>query len=144
MTTETDTESPTEDVADIEPGAPDNNDHAEAQAENNQAPAPAAPFSAPASPEAPADSAADRLRAEYAEIAAIAAQGARLGVAIDAADAMAKGVAPHALRSSILDALAARAEASSVVAVAPQTPTAGDSPIVRRVRERAASANRNA
>jgi ClpP class serine protease len=93
---------------------------------------------------APSADTAERLRAEYAEIAAIAAQGARLGVAIDAADAMAKGVAPHALRSSILDALAARAEASSVVAVAPQTPTAGDSPIVRRVRERAASANRNA
>jgi ClpP class serine protease len=92
---------------------------------------------------APSADTAERLRAEYAEIAAIAAQGARLGVAIDAADAMAKGVAPHALRSSILDALAARAEASSVVAVAPQTPTAGDSPIVRRVRERAASANRN-
>jgi hypothetical protein len=60
---------------------------------------------------------------------------------------MAKGIAPHALRSSILDALAARAEASSVVAVAPSpagspASNGGESPIVRRARERA-SANRS-
>lgn len=114
---------------------------------------PEAPLSAPpvvvtdVADEPSADQTAERLRAEYAEIAAIAAQGARLGVAIDAADAMAKGVAPHALRSSILDALAARAEASSVVAVAPSpagspASNGGESPIVRRARERA-SANRS-
>src|SRR5690606_26152875 len=80
-------------------------------------PQPAAPAAPPEATEAQTDQTAERLRAEYAEIAAIAAQGARLGVAIDAADAMAKGVAPHALRSSILDALAARAEASSVVEI---------------------------
>lgn len=101
----------------------------------------------PAAAAAPSADTAERLRAEYAEIAAIAAQGARLGVAIDAADAMAKGVAPHALRSSILDTLAARAEASSVVAVAPSlagspASNGGESPIVRRARERA-SANRS-
>ena len=81
----------------------------------------------------------DRLRAEYAEIAAIAAQAGRLGVAIDAADTMARGIAPHALRRSILDALATRAEASAVVAVTPRAAAAGDSPIVRRARERAAA-----
>ena len=86
--------------------------------------------------------AAEQLRAEYAEIAAIAAQAGRLGVAIDAADAMARGIAPHALRRSILDALATRAEASAVVAVTPPPAAAGDSPIVRRARERAA-ASRN-
>ena len=47
-------------------------------------------------------------------------------------------------RASVLDALSQRAEASAVIAMAPQTPMAGDSPIVRRARERAASANRNA
>jgi ClpP class serine protease len=109
--------------------------------------APAVPPEATAATEAQTHQTAERLRAEYAEIAAIAAQGARLGVAIDAADAMAKGVAPHALRSSILDALAARAEASSVVAVAPSpagspASNGGESPIVRRARERA-SANRS-
>ncbi|MEW5704844.1 MAG: S49 family peptidase [Pseudomonadota bacterium] len=109
-------------------------------------PQPAPLAASPEATEAQTDQTAERLRAEYAEIAAIAAQGARLGVAIDAADAMAKGIAPHALRSSILDALAARAEASSVVAVAPSlagSPVSnGESPIVRRARERA-SANRS-
>lgn len=116
--------------------------------ETPDTPQPAPPVAAPATTDVPTtDHTAERLRAEYAEIAAIAAQGARLGVAIDAADAMAKGIAPHALRSSILDALAARAEASSVVAVAPSpagspASNGGESPIVRRARERA-SANRS-
>ncbi|MFQ3664452.1 MAG: S49 family peptidase [Sphingomonadaceae bacterium] len=146
----TDTEVANDTAANIETDAPASNPP-ESQVDDGQAPepAPAAPVSAPASPEAPAEAAAERLRGEYAEIAAIAAQGARLGVAIDAADAMANGVAPHALRSSILDALAARAEASSVVAVAPSpagspASNGGDSPIVRRARERAATTNRNA
>ena len=81
---------------------------------------------------------ADKLRAEYAEIAALAAQAARLGVTVDAADAMRKGISADELRRSVLDALAARAEATSVIAAAPSTPVAGDSPIVRRAKERAA------
>jgi ClpP class serine protease len=102
-----------------------------------------APLPTPASPTDAAASAADALRAEFAEIMAIAAQGARLGVTIDAADAMRKGIKPDALRRSILDALAARAEATSVVAVVPTTPSApSESPIVKRARERAA-ASRN-
>src|SRR5690606_1315270 len=105
-------------------------------------PQPSPPVAAPT--DATTDQTAERLRAEYAEIAAIAAQGARLGVVIDAADAMAKGIAPHALRSAILDRLAARAEASTVVAVAPPPagsahPSGGESPIVRRARERASA-----
>jgi signal peptide peptidase SppA len=98
-----------------------------------------APPAAPAST-TPEASAAERLRAEFAEVAAIAAQAARLGVAVEAADALKKGITPDALRRSVLDTLAARAEATSVIAAAPPTPTAGDSPIVRRARERAASA----
>lgn len=90
-------------------------------------------------PTAPEPDPATALRAEYAEIAAIAAQGVRLGVTVDAADAMKKGIKPDALRRSILDSLATRAEASAIVSAAPQTPVAGDSPIVRRARERAAS-----
>jgi signal peptide peptidase SppA len=88
----------------------------------------------------PASAPADKLRAEFAEIAAVAAQAARLGVTVDAADAVAKGVSADALRRSVLDTLAARTEATSVIAAAPSTPTAGDSPIVRRARERAAAA----
>lgn len=98
-------------------------------------------------PERPAEtglasSAADKLRAEFAEIAAIAAQAARLGVTVDAADAVRKGVSADALRRSVLDTLAARAEATNVIAAAPSPGPAavGDSPIVRRARERAAAA----
>jgi hypothetical protein len=87
----------------------------------------------------PEAGAAEKLRAEFAEIAAIAAQAARLGVTIDAADAMRKGISADALRRSVLDTLAARAEATSVIAAAPSMPTAGDSPIVRRAKERAAA-----
>ncbi|TVR80049.1 MAG: S49 family peptidase [Rhodospirillales bacterium] len=145
MTTDTNAGAAVEDAANIETGAPASNPP-EPQVDNGQAPdpAPAAPVSAPASPEAPAEAAAQRLRAEYAEIAAIAAQAGRLGIAVDAADAMAKGIRPEALRRSVLDALSQRAEASAVVAAAPQALGPGDSPIVRRARERAATANRNA
>lgn len=80
-----------------------------------------------------------RLRAELAELLAIGTQAQRLGVAVDAADAMARGIRPEALRRAVLDQLAARAEASGVIALAPPA-AAGDSPIVRRARERAAAA----
>ncbi|MGD9509234.1 MAG: S49 family peptidase [Geminicoccaceae bacterium] len=90
---------------------------------------------------APAAEVETRLRAELAELLAIGAQAQRLGVAVDAADAMARGIRPEALRRAVLDQLAARAEASSLVALAPAAaPAAGDSPIVRRARERAAAA----
>lgn len=109
----------------------------------NPEPAPQ-PMQTPA-PESAAEPApqldpADKLRVEFAEIAALAAQAARLGVTIDAADAMRKGISADALRRSVLDALAARAEATSVIAAAPSTPIAGDSPIVRRAKARAAAA----
>ncbi|MFN3624474.1 MAG: S49 family peptidase [Hyphomicrobium sp.] len=83
---------------------------------------------------------AEKLRAEFAEVAAVATQAARLGVTVDAADALKKGIAPDALRRSVLEELAARAEATTVIAAAPSTPVAGDSPIVRRAKERAATA----
>jgi signal peptide peptidase SppA len=91
-------------------------------------------------------------RAAAAEIAEVAAQAARLGVTVDAADAIRRGVAAHALRRSVLDTLAARAEASAVIAAAPtRVPnaqarwgpdpgSADESPIVRRARERAIAA----
>jgi hypothetical protein len=108
------------------------------------APAPtqaaAAPEPAPAGDRASESALADKLRAEFGEIAAIAAQAARLGVTVDAADAMRKGISADALRRSVLDTLAARTEATSVIAAAPATATAGDSPIVRRAKERAAAA----
>jgi len=80
---------------------------------------------------------AEALRAEYAEIAAISAQAGRLGITIDAADAMQKGIRPDALRRSVLDAIASRSEASTVIATAPRPQGTGESPIIRRARERA-------
>jgi signal peptide peptidase SppA len=103
-------------------------------------PAIQAPVAAPTpEPVAEPDPAA-RLREEYAEIASLAAQAIRLGVSVDAADAMRRGVSAADLRRSILDTLAARAEATSVIAAAPSTPVAGDSPIVRRAKQRAVAA----
>ena len=108
--------------------------------ESGPAPADAPPDPAPAAAEAAPEAAtAERLRAEFAEVAAIAAQAARLGVTLDAANALKKGIAPDALRRTVLDTLAARAEATSIIAAAAATPTAGDSPIVRRAKERAAA-----
>ena len=46
------------------------------------------------------------------------------------------------LRRTVLDALAARAEATTVIAAAPSAPVAGDSAIVRRAKERAAATTR--
>jgi signal peptide peptidase SppA len=94
-------------------------------------------------PQPPAQANADleqRLRAEYSEISAIAAQAARLGVAIDPAEAMAKGIRPEALRRTVLDQLAERSDATDVVAAAPPVAapkTEAESPIVRRAREAA-------
>lgn len=81
---------------------------------------------------------AEAIRAEFAEIAAIATQAARLGVTVDAAAALSQGIGADALRRSVLEALATRAEASAVVSTAPTTPATGDSPIIRRARQRAA------
>lgn len=85
---------------------------------------------------------AARLRAEFAEIATVAAQAGRLGVEIDAADAMRRGLTPDALRQAVLDQLAAQSEAAGIVVAASPPATAGDSPIVKRARERAAAGSR--
>lgn len=82
---------------------------------------------------------AARLRAEFAEIACVAAQAGRLGIEIDAADAMRRGLTPDALRQAVLDQLAAHSEAAGIVVAAAPPATAGDSPIVRRARQRAAA-----
>ncbi len=135
---------------DPKPLAQTNNDPA-ANADAAQASPTATPIAVPTiTPTAPAVALAagsepdaaptEKLRAEFAEIAAIAAQALQLGVAVDAADAVAKSVSPDALRRSVLEALAARAEATTIIATAPSTPVPGDSPIVRRAKERAAAA----
>ncbi len=49
-----------------------------------------------------------RLRAQMSELAEIAAQAGRMGVNVDPAEAMAKGVTPEAMRKSVLEQAAAR------------------------------------
>ncbi len=103
------------------------------------APTPPQPAAEPA-PET-ADQAAieakvsQKVRESYAEMAQIAAQAARLGVTLDVAEAMAKGLKPDAMRRAVLDELSARSNATGVVAAATaSTATSADSPIVRRAR----------
>ncbi|WP_322890064.1 MULTISPECIES: hypothetical protein [unclassified Yoonia] len=62
---------------------------------------------------------ADAVRAEAAEVAQVCAQAARLGVTIDAADAVSKGLKPEALRARVLADLAARSDAAGIIARAP-------------------------
>jgi len=111
-----------------------------------ETPAPVA--SAPAVP--PVDAAAstnlatmtaDAIRAEAAEVAQVCAQAARLGVTIDAADAVTRGLKPEALRARILADLAARSDAAGIIATAPAA-AAKESPIVAAAKRTATDAKR--
>ena len=102
---------------------------------------------APEPPTAAADAApttmtADAVRAEAAEVAQVCAQAARLGVAIDAADAVTKGLKPEALRARVLADLAARSDAVGIIATAPAAAAAKDSPIIAAARKAATGAKR--
>ena len=105
--------------------------------------APVAPTLAAAPAADPLQAATERLRSEFAEVANVAAQAARLGVTVDSADAVRKGISAETLRRTVLETLASRSEALSVIAAAPTAPSAGESPIVRRAKDRAAAAARN-
>jgi len=82
-----------------------------------------------------------RLRNEAADIAEIAAQAGRLGIAIDAAKALREGTAPEALRRLVLERASAAADARDIVAAPPSPviPKSAESPIVAAAK-RAASA----
>jgi ClpP class serine protease len=84
---------------------------------------------------------ADAVRAEAAELAQVCAQAARLGVTIDAADAVSKGLKPEALRARVLADLAARSDAAGIVATAPAA-SAKESPIVAAAKKTATAAKR--
>lgn len=110
---------------------------------------PPAPFTAslPSEPAAPAavvppqketTPSVEAIRAEAAEVAQVCAQAARLGIQIDAADAVAKGVKPEALRAKVLADLAARSDAAGIIAIAP-APGAKESPIVAAAKKSAAA-----
>ncbi|MFD1796916.1 S49 family peptidase [Paracoccus aurantiacus] len=111
----------------------------QASAPTAQEPAAAPPAPGTASAGAPTDAYA--IRAEAAEVASICAQAAKLGVTLDAADAVRRGLKPDALRGQILDSLAAKSDASGILASAP-APTNKPSPLVAAVRKSADSAAR--
>ena len=102
-------------------------------------PAPPAATPAPASDGEAAAFAASMARAEAAELATIGAQAARLGVSIDVAEAVQKGIKPDALRASVLNQLAARGDAAAITVVPPPKSAAPESPLLAAVK-RAASA----
>lgn len=80
----------------------------------------------------------EAIRAEAAEVAQVCAQAARLGVSIDAADALTRGIKPEALRAKVLADLAARSDAAGIIATAPAA-GAKESPIVAAARKSAAA-----
>jgi len=82
------------------------------------------------------------LREAAAEIAEIAVQAGRLGIAIDAAKALREGTVPEALRKLVLQRAAAAADARDIVAAPPSPilPKPADSPIVAAARKAAAVA----
>ncbi len=107
-------------------------------AQENTAPTSAQPPQTPP----PLDEAAitaqveQRLRRQLAELTEIAAQAKRLGVTVDPAQALARGVTPDALRQSVLKQAAERDVAQDIVAEAPQQPqtkpqSVADSPLVK-------------
>lgn len=84
---------------------------------------------------------AEAVRAEAAEVAQVCAQAARLGVQIDAADAVTRGLKPEALRARVLADLAARSDAAGIIATAPAA-AAKESPIVAAAKKTATDAKR--
>jgi signal peptide peptidase SppA len=77
-----------------------------------------------------------RLRRQLAELTEIAAQAKRLGVTVDPAQALARGVTPDALRQSVLKQAAERDVAQDIVAEAPahastKPQSVADSPLVK-------------
>ena len=137
------------DQTDADAQTPDQQDSQTAATSGGAAPTqPTAPTArqaaeppAPGAAAAAAPSDADAIRAEAAEVASICAQAAKLGVALDASDAVRRGVSPDALRGQILDRLAAKSEANGILASAP-APTNKPSPLVAAARKSADSATR--
>ena len=130
-------------------------DCAEVETDATDAPAPP-----PASPQRPAATSAAvvpvasqpsnlaelsvQLREAAAEIAEIAAQAGRLGIAIDAAKALREGTAPEALRKLVLQRASAAADARDIVAAPPSPvlPKSAESPIVAAAKKAASAGSR--
>lgn len=101
-------------------------------------PVPAPPAAAPTE----AATAVALVRAEAAELATVGAQAARLGVTIDVAEAVQKGIRPDALRALVLNQLAARSDAAAIAVVPPPKSAAPESPLLAAAK-RVASAGKS-
>ena len=114
--------------------------------EEQVVPVPAESTPAPVAEPAPSDAAnaVALVRAEAAELATIGAQAARLGLTIDVADAVQKGIAPDALRASVLNQLAARSDAAAIAVVPPPKSAAPQSKIMAAAQAAAAKAGKSA
>ncbi len=93
-------------------------------------------------PAAPEPDPAEQIREQAAEIAEIAAQASRLGLTIDAAEAVRAGTAPDALRRAVLEQLAKTTDATIVASIAPPTaePAPTESPLIAAAKAVAANA----
>ncbi len=92
---------------------------------------------------APAESdPAAQIREQAAEIAEIAAQASRLGLTVDAAEAVRAGTSPDALRRAVLEQLARTTDATIVASIAPPPaePAPTESPLIAAARAVAANA----
>jgi len=132
-------------TATTEPADETETEAAAAQVETAQTSSPAAdtPPQHP-DPVVPAATApdADAIRAEAAEVAQVCAQAARLGIQIDAADAVKRGLKPEALRAQVLEDLAARGDAAGIVATAPAAAALKESPLIAAAKKAATDAAR--
>lgn len=128
-----------------------------AEGETDAADAPASPTAEPQPPAATSAAIAPvasqpsnlaelsvQLREAAAEIAEIAAQAGRLGIAIDAAKALREGTAPEALRKLVLQRASAAADARDIVAAPPSPvmPKSVESPIVAAAKKAASAGSR--
>jgi signal peptide peptidase SppA len=135
----------TEDTAvESAPESPDAQDDVRGVQEEDPGPA-AAPMQMPAAAQ-PSNLAelSAQLREAAAEIAEIAAQAGRLGIAIDAAKALREGTAPEALRKLVLQRASAAADARDIVAAPPSPvlPKSAESPIVAAAKKAASAGSR--
>ena len=85
-----------------------------------------------------------QLREAAAEIAEIAAQAGRLGIAIDTAKALREGTPPEALRRLVLERASAAADARDIVPAPPSPvlPQKAESPIVAAAKRAASAGHR--
>ncbi len=84
---------------------------------------------------------AAQIREQAAEIAEIAAQASRLGLTVDAAEAVRAGTQPDALRRAVLEQLARTTDTTIVASIAPPTaePTPTESPLIAAAKAAAAA-----